>query len=345
MVAESDDVHPLADLYGYWALNPLVEIARVLSFDVALRPQHYRVLAPVTSDTLVAFRYKVGTSSEWPDTFQRTLNFKPLYQVALATPPVREAALRFMEAPSEQSREAFRLAAGACRDHLRSFEGHGLTLVVDQVRAIFSRAISLFRDPAIGRRSDSLDAWPLGGNFSPEAAHMIAQHVRELRVIFCLGGSYKRLLRADASTTKPLVPLLTIALPAEKFLRLQRAAFYGRTTLSMLLSDRAERGSDTSQLGTDELISAAYQWTKALQSLVPDVARAWKDVDYRCQLTDLEWGMAPNPSGELTPATARAAIAFSTSTVHGEICCCSGDLDCDPTSQLSDFCSEYQCPA
>lgn len=72
MVAESDDVHPLADLYGYWALNPLVEIARVLSFDVALRPQHYRVLAPVTSDTLVAFRYKVGTSSEWPDTFQRT---------------------------------------------------------------------------------------------------------------------------------------------------------------------------------------------------------------------------------------------------------------------------------
>ncbi len=334
---------PLADLYGYWALNPLVEIAHVLSFDVAVRPQRYRTLTTATSETLVGFRYKVGASSEWPDRFQRALNFKPLYQVALATPPVREAALRFVECPCDQTREAFRIASNACRSHLRSLEGHGLTLVVDQVAAIFARAVSVFRDPTIGRNAGALENWPLDGNFSADAAHMIADHVRDLRVIFCLGGSYKRILGLSASATKPLVPELTLVLTAEKMQRLQRAAFYGRATLRALLSEDAERAGE--HIATDETILSAYEWTKALQSLVPDVARAWKDLEYRCQLTDLEWGMAPNPSGDVTPATARSSLSFSTATVHGEICCCSGDLDCDPTSQLSDFCSEYQCPA
>ncbi|MEO6772231.1 MAG: hypothetical protein ABI467_04315 [Kofleriaceae bacterium] len=342
MAAASKTPHPLAELYGLWALNPLVEVARVLSFDVAVRPQNYRALDPKTAETLAGFRFKVGADPLWPDTFQRTLNFKPLYQVALATPPLREAALRYLEAPSDAMREAFRTVATSCRAQLEPLEGHGLSLTVDQSRAIFARAISLLQDPAIAHVFAPVavpaSGWPFDGNIHGDAANLVAHIVRGLAVVFCLGGSYKRLSKATPTATRPLVPPLTVTLPQDKFLRLQRAAYHGRSTLSLVLAS----GGD---LGSDELIASAYQWTKALQVLVPDVERAWRDVDYRCTLSDLEWGMAPNPSGEMTPATAGAALAFSTSTVHGEICCCSGDLDCDPTSQLSDFCSEYQCPA
>jgi hypothetical protein len=167
---------------------------------------------------------------------------------------------------------------------------------------------------------------------------MVAELVRGLRMVACLGGSFKRINRANPRE-RPFVPLLTIALPHDKFLKLQRAAYYGSRTISAVMGD-------DQNLASPDLMECAYHWTKALQGLVPDVARAWKDVEYRSQLSDLEWGMAPNPSGDMTPVAAGAALAFSTSTVHGEICCCSGDLDCDPTSKLSDFCSEYQpCPA
>jgi hypothetical protein len=339
---ETKSMHPLAELYGLWAMNPLVEMARVLSFDVAIRPQNYRALPPELTPVLTGFRFKVGTDPEWPDIFQRSLNFKPLYQVGLATPPLREAALRYMEAADDRWRENFRLAAGTCRAQLAPLEGHGLALSVAQARSIFGRAIALLRErgitQAFAQSQAPADGWPLEGNFSGEAAHMVADLARGLGVILCLGGSYKRLFGASPTLTKPLAPRFTVALPAEKFIRLQRAGHYGGKTLSLLMAE----GSD---LGSDELMESAYQWTKALQGLVPDVARAWKDVAYRCQLSDLEWGMAPNPSGDMTPVAAGTALAFSTSTVHGEICCCSGDLDCDPTSKLSDFCSEFMCPA
>ena len=341
MAMTQHPVHPLGELYGLWALNPLVEIVRVLSFDVATRPQSYRKLTDNAAAVLSGFRFKLGTDPEWPDAFQRSLNFKVLCQVSLATPPLREAALRYTEKPSDQMREAFRAAATSCRAQLAPIEGHALSLIADQSRLIFERAVSLLQDSTI---ADAFamspvhsEQWPLGGNFSGEAAYMIAELVRGLRVIFCLGGTYKRINRANPSS-RPFVPLLTIALPHDKFLKLQRAGYYGRLTISELMVSEGD-------LASTELIETAYQWTKALQGLVPDVARAWKDVEYRGQLSDLEWGMAPNPSGDAMPTSAGAALSFSTSTVHGEICCCSGDLDCDPTTKLTDFCSEYQCPA
>ncbi|HSK46643.1 MAG TPA: hypothetical protein VLA05_01400 [Coriobacteriia bacterium] len=341
MVTTAPSIHPLAELYRLWALNPLVEIARVMSFDVPVRPQNYRQLTDETTAILSGFRFKMGTDPEWPDAFQRALNFKVLCQVSLASPALREAALRYGDAANDHSRESFNAVAVSCRSQLAPLEGHALSLLADRSRTIFQRAVTLLRDPAVARAFGVSPApageWPLSADFNGEAAYMVAELVRGLRVIACLGGTYKRINRANP-TVRPFVPLLTIALPQDKFLKLQRAAYYGSRTISLVMGD--EQGPDSL-----DLTESAYQWTKALQGLVPDVARAWKDVEYRGQLSDLEWGMAPNPSGDMTPVSVGAALAFSTSTVSGEICCCSGDLDCDPTTQLTDFCSEYQCPA
>jgi len=330
--------HQLAELYGRWALNSLVEVAYVLSHDVAVRPQNYQQLTAESANTLAGLRFKLGADPEWPDAFQRTLNFKVLFQVSLASPPVREAALLHVENPSDEMRNAFRVAVTNFRAQLAPLEGQGLSLVANQTRPIFERTVALFRDPAItgafGMPAVPGENWPLDGNFSGRGANTIAEIVQGLGAVACLGGVFRRLSRAKSSA-RPLVPRLAVSLPQSKFLKLQRAAYYGSIAISGLMASKGD-------IDSTENIEAAYQWAKALQCLVPDVARAWKDFEYRATLTDLEWGMAPNPAGEITPVSA-VGLAASTYTVHGEICCCSGDLDCDPTTQLTDFCSEYQC--
>ncbi len=338
-----ESLHPLADLYGRWALNPLVDIARAIAYDVVVRPQNYRDLPEDAARILTDFRFKLGSDPDWPDAFQRTLSFKVLCKVSLASPPVRAVALRYGQYPdgdrNAQILDALRDAVAGVRAQLTPLEGHALAMVSRETRPIFERSVQLFQEPqiaqAFGLPPAPADDWPLGGNFSGDGAYLVAEIVRALRLTACLGGIYRRIGRENVAD-RPLVPLVTVALPNDKFIKLQKAAFFGAMTLSKLLAE--------SDADDPELLSSAYKWTKALQTLVPDVGRAWKDLEYRSRLTDLEWGMAPNPSGDAMPFSA-PTLAASTYTVEGEICCCSGDLDCDPTSQLSDFCSEYQCPS
>ncbi len=85
--------HPVALLYGRWALNPLVEIVQTLSYDFAARPRQYKEVSIETANILADFRFKFGNDRYWPDAFQRTLNFKSLQQVNLAAPALRQAAI------------------------------------------------------------------------------------------------------------------------------------------------------------------------------------------------------------------------------------------------------------
>lgn len=80
--SSGQSLHPLAQLYARWALNPLVEIAHGLAHDVAVRPENYRHLSRSTIETLNNFRFKLGTDPHWPNAFQRTLSFRPLYRVS-----------------------------------------------------------------------------------------------------------------------------------------------------------------------------------------------------------------------------------------------------------------------
>lgn len=337
-----ESLHPIADLYGRWALNPLVDVARAIAYDVVVRPQSYPDLSDDVLRILTDFRFKLGSDPDWPDAFQRTLSFKVLCQVSLASPPVRAVALRYGQYfdvdHNAQVLDALRDAVTGARAQLAPLEGQALAMVSRESRPIFERSVRLFQEPqiakAFGLPPAPANDWPLEGNFDGGGAYLVAQIVSALRVTACLGGIYRRIGRENP-TDRPLVPLVSVALPQDKFIKLQKAAYFGSVTISKLLL--AENDDDDL-----ELLSSAYKWTKALQALVPDAERAWKDLEYRSRLTDLEWGMAPNPSGSTMPFSA-PTVAASTYTLEGEICCCSGDLDCDPTSRPSDFCSEF-CP-
>ncbi len=335
-VDASESLHPLAELYARWALNPLVEVACAVAYDVSVRPHQYRDLSDEVASVLSDFRFRLGSDPAWPDAIQRALSFKALYQVNLSSPRVRQAALVSAERREERARAgALREAASELRAQLEPLEGRALTMTCETTRPIFDRAVTVFQDPAVagafGLPPAPTDGWPAGGNFSGPAARLVAEMTRSLRNVACVAGVYSRLGANRAE--RPLMPLLTVALPQDKVLALQRAAYFGSLTLSRVLD-----GDDTASV---EVADFASNWAGALQRLVPDVSRAWKDLDYRSRLSDLEWGLVPNPAGDAAPLMQSAGGA-QTYTLHGEICCCSGDLDCVPeTLRLTDFCSEF----
>jgi mersacidin/lichenicidin family type 2 lantibiotic len=115
-----------------------------------------------------------------------------------------------------------------------------------------------------------------------------------------------------------------------KFALLQQAARYGALAISATMADNGLQGD------LHQMIGNTYKWTKALQRLIPDVVRAWKDPNYRMRLTDLEWGMIePHPSGDVASALVGGGGGgggFSTATIRGEVCCSTGDLPCPSSS-------------
>jgi hypothetical protein len=179
--------HPIADLYGRWALNPLVDIAHAVSHDIVVRPQNYRQLPDDVAEILTDFRFKLGSDPDWPNAFQRTLSFKVLCQVSLASPPLRAAALRFSEHPdghrNAQLVDEFRNSVVGVSEQLAPLEGRALFLATNVTRLIFERSVRLFQEPriaqAFGLPPAPSDGWPLGGNFSGDGAYLVA----EMRVI------------------------------------------------------------------------------------------------------------------------------------------------------------------
>lgn len=326
--------HPIAELYGRWALNPLVGLAYAVSHDFVVRPQLYRGVSDKVARVLSDFRFKTGTDSDWPNEYQRTLNFKLLYHLNKAAPAVRHTSLLLYEGSrkgaGDELAEELSNDASAFKELLTSLDGKAAIINCNQTRAVFEAATLVFQDAgvaaAFGLSPAPSKGWPLDGNFSGEAARLVGSIVDGLKGASCLSGSFRRV----ADQEQKLAPRVTVSLSPEKFITLQKAAYYGGSTISLALESGDHK----------ELFRNAYAWTKALQQLIPDAARAWKDVKYRSKLTDLEWGMAPNPAGDPAPLGITATAA-STCTVGCEVCCCSGDLDCDPTAVLTDFCTEF----
>jgi len=231
--------------------------------------------------------------------------------------------------------DQFRETVKVFSDHLRGFTGDALNMLCEQSRPIFEQAACLLQSEAVANAFGVKPApqrdWPLGVMAS-NGAILVSTIAQTLKGTRCLVGSFRRLSR-DSPIERRLAPGLMMALPVEKVLSLQRAAHWGAKTLDLVLAD--DEVEDV-----QDVVSAAYQWAKALQPLVPDAPRAWKDIEYRSTLTDLEWGMAPNPAGVLGPGNI-TPTSRATYTASGEVCCSSGDLDCDPTSVLTDFCTEF----
>lgn len=321
--------HPIGELYARWALNFMVDLAHAIAHDFVVRPRHYRAVPEEIASILADFRFKLGSDPQWPDAFQRTLSFRMLYPVCVAAAPLREAAMTYQgrqREADESPAEAYRQSARDFREQAGGVEGSALATVSYQTASIFDKATAVFTSPEVAQAFGLTPApagWPLSGEFSMAAAALVDEAVKTLRRVRAEAGEYSR-IGADGPARRFYVPAVTVAMSPAKLITLQQAACYGARMISDAMAEDFTRERFAASA------SNALSWSKALQKLVPDVARAWKDVDYRARLTDLEWGLAPNPAGDPMPELFMANLA-STFTVSGEVCCCSGTMDCQST--------------
>ena len=332
-------VHPLATLYGQWTFNFMVDIAAAIADDFVERPRQYRKASDGLTNVLSGFRSSLGLQPDWPNAEQRTSVFRVLSSLCAASGALREAALVFIELGTENNREllldAFRDTALSLRNQLKTLEGQSLAIGCRQIGAIFDNAINLFKSDEIvqvfGLPPAPEDDWPLGANFSANGSYLVTEIIRTLEAANVARTSV-------GGVNKPI----SISMTQNKFDLLQRAAYYGGLAISETLAD--PKGGDNLQ----GLVGNTYKWTKALQRLIPDTLRVWKDQTYRSRLTDLEWGMVdPHPSGVISlPLAAGRTIelGYSTATVRGEVCCCSGDLVCSSNCEISPNPSCINCP-
>ncbi len=245
--SENAGRHAFSELYARWALNPLVDVAQAVAHDVAVRPHLYRALDPHVVECIAGFRHRMGTSPEWPDAFQRTLSFKPLYQVSVASPPIRAAAIHCASEPdSAPLMDQFRETVKVFSDHLRGFTGDALNMLCEQSRPIFEQAVCLLQSEAVANAFGVKPApqrdWPVG-LMAAKGAILVSTIAQTLKGTRCLVGSFRRLSR-DSPIERRLAPALTVALPVEKVLSLQRAAHWGaKTSFSPMTRLRTSRTS------------------------------------------------------------------------------------------------------
>jgi hypothetical protein len=329
-------LHPIGKLYAHWAFNFVIDIARAIADDFVERPQHYKILPKEVTNILSGFRSLLGSHPDWPDTHQRISLFRNLGAACLAGVPLREAALLCVEAGTEVNRhvliDAFRDSVASFRNQITTLEGQSLEFSCHQIDMIFDNAVRLFRSEDIMRVFNLAAApkgenWPFARPGNGDGTNLATELIRALdagNVARALLGGPGR----EVGVPKPRP--IGLSMTQNKFILLQHAACYGALAISGTMADSGPQ-SDLQQL-----IGNTYKWTKALQRLIPDVVRVWKDPSYRMRLTDIEWGMIePHPSGDIRLALAGGGgtdLRFSTATVRGEVCCCTGDLPCPSSS-------------
>lgn len=334
MVAKSENaaLHPIGRLYGQWAFNFMIDIACAIADDFTERPQHYRNVPDELSRIFSGFRAMLGSHPDWPDTHQRIALFRTLGAACLAGVPLREAALVYVEAGTEVNRDvlidAFRDSAESFRNQMKALEGQSLEFGCRQIGTIFDNAIRIFQSQEVMRVFNlapaPLDAdWPFTRQGNGDGTILATELIRALDA----GNLARALLGGPGREVGvPRPKPIRISMTQNKFIHLQQAARYGALAISGTMADNGLHGD------LQQLIGNTYKWTKALQKLIPDVVRVWKDPDYRMRLTDIEWGMIePHPSGDISLALPGGG-GYSTATVRGEVCCCTGDLPCPSSS-------------
>jgi mersacidin/lichenicidin family type 2 lantibiotic len=311
---------PLSDLYITRALDPLIELARALSGDFVRRPQHHARASAEEAALLTNFRLLYGKHPEWPDASQRSYaSAKPFARMCQSFAAVRLAAIRYMgdaTAPGAPiARRSFVDSAEQARATLQPMEGAPISIVAETHSALLKRAVTVVSSDRMAAAFGVTDMGDADGRrmYSPRLAYLCESMSQTLR----LGWPLRQQLVSS----------------------LQRAAEHGAATISAL-SAGAFADADDDRF-TDVVFSAAA-WATALGELAAnlDIARAWTDPSYRSRLFLLERDiMPPHPAGEIsmegTIKTAAArfssgSLGFSTQTVLGEICCCTGDLLCGP---------------
>lgn len=333
MSSEAAASHPLADLYVARALDPVIELAGKVARDFVMRPQQHTRASAEETELLTNFRLLVGKHPEWPNAAQRSFASTRLFaRMCQSFAGIRRAAIRYVDASSDSGTSAastaFVESVELVRATVQALEGAALSAVADTHLTMAKRAVAALGSErsaaAFGRADWRVVDWSTGA-FSPQFGYLCE--------------SISQSLALDQPLRQPETSSL------------QRAARYGSATIAAACAETSD------DAGSDRLASVAHTaaaWAAALGEILAslDVRRAWEDPAYRSQLSPLQRDMVPpHPSGEVdVEGTVRTAAArfspgglgFSTETVAGEICCCTGDLVCPVNTNgqcdLSDDC-------
>lgn len=335
MPTERRASHPLADLYIARALDPVIELAREVAGDFVMRPQHHTRASAEDSALLGNLRLLVGKHPEWPNTVQRSFASSRIFaRMCQSLAALRLSAIR-MQSTSESgtpiARRTLVESAELVRATVQPLEGAALSAVADTHLSLLQRAVTAIGSERLaasyGITDFKVEEWPQGA-YSPRFGYLCE--------------SISQALALDQPLRQPEVSSL------------QRAARYGAETI---ISVCAAPLDDEDDVRLAAVVQSAVAWATALAEILSrlDVARSWADPAYRSRMAPLERDMMPpHPSGEVDlEGTVRTEAArfvpsglgftwFSTETVAGEICCCTGDLVCPANTNgqcdLSDDC-------
>ena len=321
MLAEAPASHPLADLYVARALDPVIELTREVAGDFVTRPQHHTRASAEEAALLANFRLLVGKHPEWPNAVQRSFASSKLFaRMCQSFAAIRLSAIRYVQSASDSvpiARRAFAESADLLRATVQPLEGAAVSAVADTHFTMLKRAVAVVSSErvaaAFGMTDWRVGEWPEGA-FSPRLGYLCE--------------SISQTLALDQPLRQP------------EMSSMQQAARHGAATIVGVCAASFDDGDDDRFAS---VVHSAAAWAAALGEILSrlDVPRAWQDPAYRSRLYPLQRDMMPpHPSGEVdlegTVRTAAARFspsgpgfaAFSTETVAGEICCCTGDLVC-----------------
>jgi hypothetical protein len=251
----------VADMYGRWTLDCVIEVARSVSLDLVSRPRHYRGIPMETATALENFKALVGNHPYWPDQAQRAAIYGALIgdsdgrtgtdrtaQFHHASNKVRAAAIKYAErvydTGEEMLRNAFLDAVVTLKSYLNQLQGRSVTLGNAQTRAIFQAAVGVLSDQEVARVFGLQPApggnWPLAGVYDGNGAYLLEEITRVLH-----------------PTTAGLIS-------QRQFIVMQRITSYGWQTIAWILGQIPARDD---QLNARALIQIAYSWATALSDL------------------------------------------------------------------------------
>jgi mersacidin/lichenicidin family type 2 lantibiotic len=306
--------NPISEFYQRMALDSIIKLVHTLSYNYTEQPFRYEGVSENVHVILTDFRYREGTDPDLPNALQRYKIYdgllgKSFWRICKS---LRRGAVIFSEQGSGKGENILRRYIEdelvTLRAYLKTIDEPSVHISERQIRTIFEKAVTVLRSPEIARviglRPITEKGWPLEGVFSSIGAKLVEEISRKF-------------------SNRP-----ETVLPLDKFLNIQRAAYYGKLTISGVL-DTGEILDNSDN--TDKIIGHAYRWTKALYNLVPmntDITiRTWKDPAFRRSLTTIERSILPeHPSGQIDlsktelPSTKEGGEVFQSET-NGGICC------------------------
>ena len=331
----------IAALYERFLLDPLIEVARCVSFDALKRPRFYRNITAPVAALLDGFRVRTGTAPEWLSAIQRSISYCSIFGggVTIGALAMRAAAVTYVERVDPQlghlALQPVRDAISNFRESLTELQGAAVDQAARQSGVVFGSAMEILGNEAIARVF----------GFEP------ASGKRAGSVNPALIEEIQRSLRLHH---------LRRALGPHRLVLLEQVGKHGAAAIAGVLNH-----GDSDDDGIESLVSSAYAWEKSVRALqlTVDVIRAWKEPAYREQLTPEEKDVVRHPSGEIDVKHTlldRSSRMFEgvaesglCSTVGGDPCgsgLCStvGGDPCTLASQGSDYCcgtnTGFTCP-